>query len=79
MMERISLIDMKTGETGTVVEIFGGRGVLNRLGALGIRQGVKVTKVSAAFARGPVVLRVYGTQTALGFGVSYKIIVDVER
>ena len=79
MVERIPLADMKTGETGTVVEIFAGRGIHNRLRTLGLRQGVKVTKVSAVFARGPVVLKVYGTQTALGYGISHKIIVDVER
>lgn len=79
MVERIPLVDMKTGETGTVVEILGGGGAHNRLRALGIKHGVKVTKVSAAFARGPVVLQIYGTQAALGFGISYKIIVDVER
>ncbi len=79
MVERIPLTDMETGETGTVVEFFGGRGVYNRLRALGIRRGVKIIKVSGAFARGPVVLRVGGTQAALGFGVSYKVIVEVER
>ncbi len=79
MVERIPLTDMEIGETGTVAEFLGGRGVYNRLRALGIRHGVKITKVSGAFARGPVVLRVGGTQAALGFGVSYKVIVEVER
>ena len=79
MVERIPLPDMGTGETGTVVEFFGGRGVYNRLRALGIRHGVKITKVSGAFARGPVVLQIGGTQAALGFGMSYKVIVEVER
>jgi ferrous iron transport protein A len=79
MVERIPLIDMETGETGRVVEFFGGRGVHNRLRAMGIRYGIKITKVSAAFGRGPVVLRVGGAQTALGFGISYKIIVEVQR
>ena len=79
MIEQVPLTDMKTGETGRVVEVFGGRGVYNRLKALGIRQGVKITKVSAAFGHGPVVLRVGSAHTALGFGISYKIIVEVER
>lgn len=79
MVERIPLTDMESGEAGRIVEFFGGRGVHNRLRALGIRPGARVTKVSAAFMRGPVVLQVGGTQTALGFGISYKIIVEVER
>ena len=79
MLELIPLTDMKSGETGKVVEILGGRGVFNRLKALGIRQEVKITKISAAFGRGPVVIKVGNSQTALGFGISYKIIVEVER
>lgn len=79
MFEQIPLVDMEAGETGIVIGFFGGRGVNNRLQALGIRQGVKVTKVSAAFGRGPVILNVGGAQTALGFGISYKIIVEVNR
>jgi ferrous iron transport protein A len=79
MVGRFPVTEMKTGETGIVVEILAGGGAISRLQALGIRHGVKVTKVSAAFARGPVVLKVYGTQTALGYGISRKIIVEVER
>lgn len=79
MMEQISLADMKSGEAGTVAEILGGRGVRGRLQALGIRPGVEVTKVSVAFARGPVVLRTGGTQAAVGFGVSRRVIVEVDR
>ncbi len=79
MVQRIPLTDVESGETATVVEILGGMGMQNRLRALGIRNGVKVTKVSGAFARGPVILRIGRTQTALGFGISYKVIVEVER
>ena len=78
-MERISLVDMNENETGTVVEVLGGRGAHNRLCSLGIRPNAKVTKVSAALGRGPVILQIGGTQIALGFGMSYKVIVEVER
>lgn len=79
MVERIPLTDMRNGETAIIVEILGGRGTHNRLRALGIRHGVNVTRISGAFARGPVVLQVGGTQTALGFGISYRIIVEADR
>ena len=79
MAERITLTDMVAGQTGTVVEILGGMGAHNRLRALGIRPGVKVSKVSPSFARGPVVLRVGGTQTALGFGICHKVIMELEQ
>jgi ferrous iron transport protein A len=79
MRVRIPLTDMGTGEMGTVVDFLGGRGLNNRLMSLGIRPGVKVNKVSSAFGRGPVVIQVGNAQTALGFGMSYKVIVEVER
>jgi len=79
MTKRISLTDVRIGETGKIAEFLGGRGVHNRLRALGIRPGARVTKVSAALMRGPVVLRVGGAQVALGFGISHKVIVEVER
>ena len=79
MQQSIPLTDMTTGETGSVVEIAGGRGVTGRLQALGIRPGVTVTKVSAHFTRGPVVVQIGGTQAAVGFGISHKIIVEVNR
>ena len=78
-IEKIPLTDMVPSETGTVVEINGGRGIRNRLHMLGIRPGKKVTKVSITFSRGPVVLQVGGSQVSLGHGVSYKIIVEVDR
>ena len=70
---------MKAGETGTVVQIFRGVGIQNRMRALGIWPGVKVTKVSPPFGRGPVILKVGGSQTVLGYGVSHKVFVEVNR
>ena len=40
---------------------------------------MKVTKVSSSLARGPVVLQAGSTQAVLGFGISYRVIVEVER
>jgi len=79
MAERVTLAEMNTDEKGTVIEIAGGRGMIARLQALGIREGVKLTKVSAHFARGPVVVQVGETQAAVGFGISRKILVEVDR
>ncbi len=79
MVQRVPLTAMRPGETGTVAEITAGRGIYNRMKALGIKHGVSVTKVSGAFARGPVVLRVGGTQAVLGFGISSRVIVMVDR
>jgi ferrous iron transport protein A len=76
---QLTLAEMKTGQTGTVVGVLGGRGLIQRLDALGIRPGKKVTKVSSTLFRGPVMLRVNSTQVAVGFGMARKIVVEVDK
>jgi len=74
---RIVLAAMQTGQTGKVVQIQGGRGMIGRLEVLGIRIGRELRKVSSQFMRGPVVLEVGNTQIAVGFGMASKILVEV--
>lgn len=76
---RISLRQMDAGQSGTVVEILGGHGLVNRLSSLGIRPGKRITKVSSMFLRGPVAIDVGQTQIAIGFGMAGKILVEVEK
>jgi ferrous iron transport protein A len=70
---------MRTGQTGTVVGVMGGHGLIRRLDALGIRPGRKVTKLSSTLFSGPVILRVDNTQVAVGFGMARKIIVETDK
>jgi len=77
--EQLTLAEMRTGQTGTVVEVLGGHGFIRRLDALGVRPGKKVTKVSSTLFRGPVILRVDNAQVAVGFGMARKIIIDVQK
>jgi len=76
---QMTLAEMKTGQTGTVVEVQGGHGIIRRLDALGIRPGRKVTKLSSALFRGPVMLGVNNTQVALGFGMAKRIRVQADK
>ena len=75
----LTLAEMGSGQTGTVVELLGGHGLTRRLEALGIRRGKKVTKISSALFHGPVVLKVDNAQVAVGFGMAKKIIVQVDK
>jgi len=76
---QLTLAEMKTGQTGTVVGVLGGHGLIRRLDALGIRPGKKVTKLSSTLFRGPVTLRVNNSQVAVGFGMARKIIVETDK
>jgi len=76
-VNRISLAQMRSGQRGKIVEINGGYGLARKLDALGIRVGKEITKVSAQWMRGPVLLRQDNTQAAVGFGMASKVLVEL--
>jgi ferrous iron transport protein A len=76
---QLTLAEMRTGQTGTVVGVLGGHGLIRRLDALDIRPGKKVTKLSSTLFHGPVTLKVNNAQVAVGFGMAKKIIVEVDK
>jgi ferrous iron transport protein A len=75
---QIPLVLMQTGQTGRVVQIQGGRGLINRLNALGIRPGKKITKIGSMFMRGPVTIQIDSTQAAIGFGMAKRVIIELD-
>jgi ferrous iron transport protein A len=74
----VTLRQMQSGQSGKVVEIQGGHGLVNRLNALGMRPGKKITKVSSMLMRGPVTIQSGNTRIAVGFGMANKIIVELD-
>jgi len=76
--KQMTLARMQSGQSGIVVQIQGGHGLINRLSVLGIRPGKRVTKVSAMFMRGPVTVQVDRAQIAIGFGMASRIIVELD-
>ena len=76
MKTQKTLVQMKQGETGTVVQIDAGRSLNMRLNNMGITIGTMLTKVSGAFLHGPVTVHVGNSQVALGYGMAAKIIVE---
>ncbi len=75
--KQISLRRMAAGQSGIVVQIQGGHGLINCLRALGIRPGQRVTKIISMFMRGPVTIQVGNAQVAIGFGMANRIIVEL--
>jgi ferrous iron transport protein A len=73
-----TLARMQRGQSGTVVQIQGGRGLLNRLNALGIIPGKRITKISSMLMRGPVTIEVDRVQVAIGFGMANRVIVKLD-
>lgn len=77
--EKMTLARMRTRLSGTVIEIEAGHGLADRLSAMGIRPGKKITKIGSMFMRGPVTIQVDRTQVAIGFGMAKKIIVEPDK
>ncbi len=77
--KQITLAGMQTGQSGTVVQIQGGHGLVNRLNSLGIRPGKRITKISSMIMRGPVTIQVDRAQVAIGFGMARRIIVELDE
>jgi len=75
----VTLRQMHSGQSGKVVQVQGGVGLANRLSALGVRPGKKITKVSSMLMRGPVTIQSGHTRMAIGFGMANKIIVEIEE
>jgi len=74
----IPLARMQSGQSSIVVQIQGGRGLINRLSALGVMPGKRIIKISSMFMRGPVTIEVDRVQIAIGFGMANKIIVELD-
>lgn len=75
-MNRFDLAQMNQGETRTIIDIQGGYGMIRRLESLGLRPGVRITKVSSQLMRGPITIQVGNSQVALGYGMAKRIILE---
>lgn len=71
------LKDLASGESGTIVQIEGGQGMIGRLAALDIQPGRRITKLNNNLMGGPVTIELNRTQVAIGFGMAKRILVEV--
>ncbi len=74
-----TLPELKLGESGVIIDIQGGAGLVRHVESLGIRAGKRITKISAQFWRGPQVIEVDNIRIALGFGMAGKVYVEVKK
>ncbi len=76
---QVTLARMRAGHSGMVLRIDGGHVLVNRLNALGIIPGKRITKISSMLMRGPVTIEVNRAQVAIGLGMASKIIVELDK
>lgn len=73
-----TLTRMRAGQSGIVVQLQGGHGLMNRLNALGIIPGKRITKIGSTLMRGPVTVEVDRAGVAIGFGMASRILVQLD-
>lgn len=71
-----TLLKLKNNVSAKVIAIEGGRGFIDKLERLGIREGSAIVKIS--HASGPVVIKTKGVHLAVGRGMAEKIMVQEE-
>jgi len=72
----IFLTHLKPLESAIIMDILGGTSVNDRLNALGIRKGSKITKLSQHFWHGPTTILIGKSKVAIGRGMAKKILVE---
>jgi ferrous iron transport protein A len=70
---------MRPGQRRRIIIIYGGHGMVRRLNALGIYKGRIITKISAQWMCGPVVIRIDTTDIAIGYGIANRIMVSSDE
>ena len=75
----ISADRLRAGQVAVVRSVEGGRGIQQRLEAMGVRPGKTIVKVSGLFMGGPVTVMVDGRQVAMGRGIAGRVTVETEH
>ena len=68
----VPLSELRAGESGTIIQLQGGHGLVGRLAALGFTPGVTLDMVRNP-GRGPLIVSLLDTRIALGFGQAQHV------
>jgi ferrous iron transport protein A len=77
MGNEVSIVNLRSGQSGTVIGIQGGYGMTRKLERLGIINGKQIRKLSGQLMKGPVIVQVGRTQVGIGFGMASRVLVQV--
>jgi len=76
MVGQLTLDSVPNGREVRIVEIKGGWGIRQRLNQMGINTGDVIFVKRSGIMGGPILIRVHGTEVALGRGMAKKVIVS---
>jgi len=76
MVKKIT--ELRPKEFAKVVSIGGGQNFREKLNTLGIREGIKIEKVSNTFLKGPAVIKINLMEIAIGWKMASKVLVQTD-
>jgi len=71
-----TLIELPANKAAKIISVDGGYGLQRKLQTLGIRRGQEVKVSSKQPFRGPLTIKVCGSQITLGRGIARRIMVE---
>ena len=71
-----TLDQLENGKKAKILEVKGGRGLVNKLSCVNIREGKTIKKIISQPLRGPVIVLVGSRQCAIGRGMAKRILVE---
>jgi len=72
----LTINNLPIGKKGIIRTINGGYGLIQKLDALGIREGIEIVKISTQWMKGPVTIRYGNSELAIGHYMAMKIMVE---
>lgn len=72
----MSLLHLSSDKKARIIGIQGGKGIQSKLQVMGVREGQEIKIVSKQPFRGPITIKVCGSQMTLGRGMAKKILVE---
>jgi ferrous iron transport protein A len=72
----LTINDLPVGKKGIIRTINGGYGLIQKLDALGIREGIEIVRISTQWMKGPVTIRYGNSEVAIGHNMATKIVVE---
>jgi ferrous iron transport protein A len=73
----VALTQLRPGQKALIRKIGGGRGLIDKISCLNLREDKIVTKVTHQPFNGPVVIKIDNCQVAIGRGIAEKIEIDL--
>ncbi len=76
MKEQLRLTQVQNMKRVRVVRIEGGWGARQRLNRVGIHEGDEIFIKRSGIMGGPLLVRIHGSDIALGRGIAHKVVVE---